>query len=119
MTGIECPKTTIADTRQAVIIAFNLSNNPFSSSRWLTGECNNQIGDIEVEHEANTKTGTGFYWLLEDLGLDQQEEVTLRYSLKMRDGYEFVKGGKLPGLTGGTTSCSGGADAAELGCFSS
>lgn len=34
------------------------------------------------------------------------------------EGFEFVRGGKLPGLYGGDRSCSGGADATKLGCFS-
>ena len=31
-------------------------------------------------------------------------------------GFDFVKGGKLPGLFGGGVSCSGGAESEE--CFS-
>ena len=38
--------------------------------------------------------------------------------MKMKENYEFVQGGKLPGLFGGSVSCGGGANAAELGCFS-
>ena len=86
----------------------------------MTGNCNNGIGDIEVEHEANVKTNSGFYWQFEtDMNLPQQEEITLRYSARFREEYEFVKGGKMPGLFGGAVHCGGGADAAELGCFSS
>jgi len=33
-----------------------------------------------------------------------QQEATLIYSFKMREGFEFVKGGKLPGLGGGTAT---------------
>ena len=49
----------------------------------------------------------------------QRDELTLKYDFKMMDGFDFVKGGKLPGLFGGKTSCNGGADAAKLGCYSS
>ena len=66
------------------------------------------------------KTNTGFYWQIEpDLGIAEPEALTLKYDFKFMDGYDFVKGGKLPGLFGGKTSCNGGADAAELGCYSS
>ena len=42
------------------------------------------------------KTGTGFYWQLEpDLGIAEQEELTLKYSVKLHDPYEFVKGDVL------------------------
>ena len=66
------------------------------------------------------KTNTGFYWQIEpDLGIAEPEALTLKYDFKFMDGYDFVKGGKLPGLFGGKTSCNGGADAAKLGCYSS
>ena len=117
--GVECPKTSIDDTKVAIQNAFNLTKWPNSSSRWLTGNCINGIGDIQVEHLANVKTNSGFYWQFEsDLNLEQQEEITLRYSTRFHTPYEFVKGGKMPGLFGGAVHCGGGADAAELGCFS-
>jgi hypothetical protein len=42
--------------------------------------------------------------------------VTLNYSVFFPDDFNWVKGGKLPGLYGGHQTCSGG-DLAEL-CFS-
>ena len=36
--------------------------------------------------------------------------------MKFGPGFDFVKGGKLPGLYGGSTTCSGGADSED--CFS-
>ena len=53
------------------------------------------------------------------MNVAQRDELTLKYDFKMMDGFDFVKGGKLPGLFGGKTSCNGGADAAKLGCYSS
>lgn len=32
--------------------------------------------------------------------------------------FEFVKGGKMPGMYGGKMGCGGGVNAAEQGCFS-
>ncbi|CAL1703289.1 unnamed protein product [Somion occarium] len=56
-----------------------------------------------------------------DIDLTSAKEVTLGYSVFFEDGFEFVKGGKLPGLYGGDSddeaiSCSGGRR--DDGCFS-
>lgn len=40
----------------------------------------------------------------------------LKYSVFFPAGFEFVKGGKLPGLYGGKTGCTGGDLAID--CFS-
>lgn len=42
--------------------------------------------------------------------------VSLSYAIFFPEDFDFVKGGKLPGLYGGRTTCSGGADASD--CFS-
>ena len=42
--------------------------------------------------------------------------VTLEYKVFFPSGFNFVKGGKLPGLMGGSLSCSGGNSATD--CFS-
>ncbi|KAK0546171.1 hypothetical protein OC845_004738 [Tilletia horrida] len=49
--------------------------------------------------------------------LDQAKKVTFSYSVWFPPGFNFVKGGKLPGLYGGRESCSGGDPAAD--CWSS
>lgn len=51
------------------------------------------------------------------------KEVVFSYSVWFDEGFEFVKGGKLPGLYGGTTaelakSCSGGRQDNRDDCFS-
>ena len=51
--------------------------------------------------------------------LEKQESATFKYDIYFEGDFDFVKGGKLPGFYGGTMSCGGGANAAELGCFSS
>ena len=50
--------------------------------------------------EDGTK-GTGAQWQLD---FDASyEEAYLRYRVKFREGFDFVRGGKLPGLAGGTS----------------
>ncbi len=49
---------------------------------------------------------TGAQWkLLFDRGYDR---VRLRYRLRFEDGFDFVRGGKLPGLIGGAGNTGGG-----------
>ncbi|KAI0303326.1 hypothetical protein B0F90DRAFT_1809563 [Multifurca ochricompacta] len=58
--------------------------------------------------------GSEFY--AAPLDLRNAHNVTLVYSILFPSDFEWVKGGKLPGLYGGHTRCSGGDDAFE--CFS-
>lgn len=58
--------------------------------------------------------GTGFY--AAPLDLSRASRVILEYQVYFPAGFKFVKGGKLPGLYGGHTSCSGGNPATD--CFS-
>ena len=48
--------------------------------------------------------------------MTQATNVSFSYSLFFEDGFNFVKGGKLPGLYGGKSACSGGSAAEN--CFS-
>ncbi|TFL01094.1 polysaccharide lyase family 14 protein, partial [Pterulicium gracile] len=50
------------------------------------------------------------------LALHQARNVSLSYSVFFPRGFEWVRGGKLPGLYGGREGCSGGDEA--LDCFS-
>jgi hypothetical protein len=50
------------------------------------------------------------------LDISQASNVTLEYAVYFPEDFDWVKGGKLPGLFGGHESCSGGDDA--LDCFS-
>ena len=63
---------------------------------------------------ANPVGGTGFYATPVDLS--SAKTVILEYKLFFPTGFNFVMGGKLPGLYGGHPSCSGGNDAKT--CFS-
>ena len=58
------------------------------------------------EGAAPTSTGLGTYFV--------------SYAVAFADGFDFVKGGKLPGLRGGTPSgCSGGVKSDGTACFTS
>ncbi|KAI9570784.1 hypothetical protein HD554DRAFT_2018015 [Boletus coccyginus] len=58
--------------------------------------------------------GADFY--ATPLNLAGARNVTLAYSVFFPADFDWVKGGKLPGLFGGHTGCSGGASARD--CFS-
>jgi hypothetical protein len=59
--------------------------------------------------------GTGLY--AEPMALKPNRPVWLQYDVYFDKDFDFVQGGKLPGLYGGHPSCSGGSDAED--CFSS
>lgn len=58
--------------------------------------------------------GSEFY--ASPLDISQARNVTFEYNVFFPGDFEWVKGGKLPGLYGGRTGCSGGDPA--LDCFS-
>ncbi|MFK7769371.1 MAG: polysaccharide lyase [Mariniblastus sp.] len=89
-------------------------NNDWNSPEWSNGVSKgrvkidsgwqaygNQGSSLAVKYPTGkygTKN-TGAQWKM-DLG-DSYEEVLLSYSVKFKRGFDFVKGGKLPGLAGG------------------
>ncbi|KAK7037583.1 hypothetical protein VNI00_011075 [Paramarasmius palmivorus] len=64
---------------------------------------------------ANSPRG-GAQFYASPLDITNATNVTFTYSILFPEDFDFVKGGKLPGLYGGRTGCSGG-DAAVT-CFS-
>lgn len=66
---------------------------------------------------SNPIGGTGFY--ASPLFLENAKKVTFEYEVFFPDNFNFVKGGKLPGLFGGNYNCSGGIDLNKGDCFSS
>lgn len=60
------------------------------------------------------KGGSEFY--ATPLDISKASNVTLKYKVFFPGDFDWVKGGKLPGLYGGHTRCSGGSPA--LDCFS-
>lgn len=56
--------------------------------------------------------GAGFIYNLPT----SHDKISMSYTIKFEDGFDFVKGGKLPGLCGG--NCSRGASTPTTGGFS-
>ncbi|GAA5921635.1 hypothetical protein JCM1841_000885 [Sporobolomyces salmonicolor] len=71
-------------------------------------------GSINPANKNAPTGGTGMY--MTPLDLSDATNVTLEYSVFFPEDFDFVKGGKLPGLYGGHTGCSGGAESED--CFS-
>ena len=59
----------------------------------------------EVHREAAAPEGGAQFYALRRAG--PVETATLRYRVRFPKGFEFVKGGKLPGLYGGTATAGG------------
>ncbi|KAJ9476900.1 Alginate lyase [Pseudozyma hubeiensis] len=77
---------------------------------------------LSIFYPANSYTpsaqpvgGTQFY-ALTPFDLTLASSITFNYSVFFPAGYEFVMGGKLPGMYGGTEGCGGGNDASD--CWS-
>ncbi|KAG6811772.1 hypothetical protein H0H92_005902 [Tricholoma furcatifolium] len=74
------------------------------------------VGTYPAGSYAGSKDPGGGGFVFEATGgvnLTNAKEVTLSYSVQFPSGFNFVKGGKMPGLYGGTTpeiakTCSGG-----------
>ncbi|GAA6000063.1 hypothetical protein JCM10207_006035 [Rhodosporidiobolus poonsookiae] len=71
-------------------------------------------GSINPGNKSLPTGGLGAY--LTPLNLSSASNVTLTYSVFFPSDFDFVKGGKLPGLYGGHEGCSGGAESED--CFS-
>ena len=70
---------------------------------------------LQVAYPAGTygTSANGAQWKV-DLGGDH-EQVRLRYRLRFGDDFDFVRGGKLPGLIGGQGNTGGGVPSGEDG----
>ncbi|KAI7869603.1 uncharacterized protein EV154DRAFT_530699 [Mucor mucedo] len=67
-----------------------------------------------VNPESNTIGGLGF--LAQPLTINKSAKVvSLQYSVFFPKGFDFVRGGKLPGLYGGHGECTGGSSSSA--CF--
>ncbi|BGP16571.1 hypothetical protein JCM10213_000517 [Rhodosporidiobolus nylandii] len=71
-------------------------------------------GSINPGNKSLPTGGTGMY--LTPVNLSTATNVTFSYSVFFPADFDFVKGGKLPGLYGGHPGCSGGAESED--CFS-
>jgi len=77
--------------------------DPFGfKTQWQEGSTKTRSIDDEVEivFPANEfgPTLAGFNW---SANIEPKDEYTISYEVKFADGFDFVKGGKLPGLCGG------------------
>lgn len=77
-----------------------------AGARWL------RVGFVPGEIGPE-KGGTGWRW-----PVGRHEAAQLRYTLRFSPGFDFVKGGKLPGLCGGPENVSGGRPADGANGFS-
>lgn len=76
---------------------------------------------LRVKYPANSRNpevtpigGLGF--LAEPLNITKNEKVvSFQYSVYFPKGFDFVRGGKLPGLYGGHGECTGGSS--STACF--
>ena len=70
---------------------------------------------LQVAYPAGTygTSASGAQWKV-DLGGDH-DQVRLRYRLRFGEGFDFVRGGKLPGLIGGEGNTGGGVPSGEDG----
>ena len=47
---------------------------------------------------------------MSDVGMEPQNELSVKYDIQFESGFDFKSDGKLPGMFGGEPSCkSGGA----------
>lgn len=126
---VVCGAVFICDTSHGQVIYRNDFDQHTSSRKykvadleaeWNNPEWNDGVseGRVRVERSSNAYGGTGSclvvkyppgkfgpgntgaQWIME-LG-DNYQEVFSTYRVKFRNGTDFVKGGKLPGLAGGT-----------------
>ena len=115
MDGIpaEASATSLAanalSTNPADVLAQSLTtwDNTSSTLRLLYPE-------NSINPASKPQGGAEFYAV--PLDLSSAKNVSLEYCVFFPVDYDWVKGGKLPGLYGGHTGCSGGNDA--LTCFS-
>jgi len=77
---------------------------------------------LQVEYPAGSYShdtgGTQFYALFN--GTTDQQAMMVSYEIAFDEGFDFVKGGKLPGMRGGpsTVGCDGGNASTGHDCFS-
>jgi len=84
------------------------SSGPVLQVTYPAGSFSNNTGGAQFINLWNTTQSGGF------------QSMLLTYEVAFDAGFDWVKGGKLPGLRGGTdpTGCSGGNQSTGLDCFS-
>jgi hypothetical protein len=87
--------------------SFN-SSSPVLQVTYPAGSFSHNTGGSQLENLWNTTDGTSF------------QSMLLAYEVAFDANFDWVKGGKLPGVRGGNnaTGCSGGDEPTGLDCFS-
>jgi len=83
-------------------------SGPVLQVTYPAGSYSHDTGGVQFYNLWNTTDGSSFRTMM------------VSYELAFDSGFDWVKGGKLPGLRGGlnSTGCSGGNQADGLSCFS-
>lgn len=86
----------------------NSSKSPVLQVTYPQGSYSHDTGGAQFENLWNSSVGSPF------------RSMMLSYELAFEAGFDWVKGGKLPGIRGGsnTTGCSGGSQPTGEDCFS-
>jgi len=86
----------------------NSSTGPVLQVTYPQGSISDGTGGTQFINLWNSSSGSGFNSML------------LTYEVAFDTGFDWVKGGKLPGIRGGlsSTGCSGGREADGSSCFS-
>lgn len=106
----------------ATIVASNaLSTNPADLTAAALTSWDNSSSALQLFYPENsinpgTKPQGGAEFYATPIPMHNANNVSLEYSVFFPVDYDWVQGGKLPGLYGGHTGCSGGNNA--LTCFS-
>ncbi|KAF6760279.1 hypothetical protein DFP72DRAFT_883713 [Ephemerocybe angulata] len=106
-------------------LAFVKDPYPDSESTVSTGQLSSNGPVLQVTYPKDSYShdtgGSQFYNLWNETGSEQFQSMMVSYEVAFQDGFDWVKGGKLPGLRGGlnSTGCSGGNQPTPTGdCFS-
>ncbi|OCF71470.1 hypothetical protein I204_07528 [Kwoniella mangroviensis CBS 8886] len=101
--------------------ALSENQNDISTQSTSTSDWDPSINSMRVTYPAgsmnpgnNPRGGSTFY--AHPINMRRVHNATLEYSVFFPRDFDFVKGGKLPGLYGGHSGCTGGVDARD--CFS-
>ena len=84
--------------------------DPSEHGRLITGSDAFEGHSLQVTYPKDTIGSQGGFEFLTDfskLSIEPQESLYLRYYVRFEPGFDFVKGGKLPGLAGGTANTGG------------
>ncbi|KAF9071764.1 hypothetical protein BDP27DRAFT_1291300 [Rhodocollybia butyracea] len=84
------------------------SSSPVLQVTYAAGSFSHGTGGSQFENLWNTSDGSS------------SQSMLLSYEVSFDEGFDWVLGGKLPGLRGGpdSTGCSGGKEPTGLDCFS-